>query len=372
MLTIFDRYLIRSFFAAFLIVVVSMLGLFVIIDLTDNADEFAKNFNGDWRPLLMSVVKYYSVQSLFFFDAAGSMLGLATLVILLIQLQRRGQIAPILAAGVPTFRLTRPLVLCVTGVGLLVFANRELLIPKYAHLKHVQRGEDSGTSHRVEAVYDFETFVMIDGGRLIPSESRLLEPKFVLPTPTVARELTVINGKEAHFETQQGQPGWRITEVLQDIQQLPLTGVGHQLVRPIPNSNDIFVQTSIGPDILFKRKSAECYLASGDIVERIRNPAFTTMSIRNLQLEFHRRFLEPVVLFLCAMLTVPLMIQKETKGGLPINTAMSFLFLGIVWVAGFVFTFAGRIGWITPALTAWGPAILTAVMVAQLRHRVTT
>ncbi len=372
MLTTFDRYLIRSFCAAFLIVVVSMLGLFVVIDLTDNADEFAKNFDGELKPLVMSVVKYYSIQSLFFFDAAGSMLGLATLVILLIQLQRRGQIAPILAAGVPTFRLTRPLVLCVTGVGLLVFANRELLIPQYAHLKHVQRGESTGTSHRVEAVYDFESFVMIDGERLIPSESRLLDPRFVLPTPTVARELTVVNGKEAHFETRDGQPGWRITSVLQDVAKLPLTGVGRQLVKPIPNTDDVFVQTSIGPDILFKRKSAECYLSSGDIVDRIRNPAFTTLSVRNLQLEFHRRFLEPIVLFLCAMLTVPLMIQKETKGGLPINTAMTFFFLGLVWVSGFAFTFAGRIGWIAPALTAWGPAILTGVMVSQLRHRVTT
>ncbi|WP_166830393.1 LptF/LptG family permease [Thalassoroseus pseudoceratinae] len=372
MLTTFDRYLIRSYCVAFLIVVVSMLGLFVVIDLTDNADEFARNFDGDLQPLVMSIAKYYSVQSLFFFDAAGSMLGLATLVILLIQLQRRGQIAPILAAGVPTFRLTRPLVLCVTGVGLLVFANREILIPKYAHLKHVQRGENTGTSHRVEAVYDFETFVMIDGERLIPSEARLLAPRFVLPTPTVAKELTVINGHEAHFETHQGQPGWRITNVVEEIEQLPLTGVGRQLLKPIPNSDDVFVQTSIGPDILFKRKSAECYLASGDIVDRIRNPAFTTLSVRNLQLEFHRRFVEPIVLFLCAMLTVPLMIQKETKGGLPINTAMSFLFLGIVWVAGFAFTFVGRIGWITPALTAWGPAILTGVMISQVRHRVTT
>ena len=184
MLTTFDRYLLRRFAHTCLVCVATALGVFFVFDAFNNVDEFLKaSDRGDWWPVVRRMGTYYACRSALFLGMIGPILAVMAVMLVLVQVQRRSELHPVLAAGVPLYRVVAPLLFGVIVVNGLLVANQEFLLPSIAHRLQSSRSRGVAGGVPVGVVPDFASNVLVSGAKLFPGESRVEQAEFVLPVP---------------------------------------------------------------------------------------------------------------------------------------------------------------------------------------------
>ena len=372
MQTTFDNYLLRRFLSVYLILLVSTFGLYVVIDGFTNVDEF-EHGREDIAAVVISVAIYYAYQSSVFFDLIGSMLAVTAVMVVVALMLRQGELHPILAAGVPTRRLIRPIIIGTTLVTVAVLLNRELVIPEIGHIVQAPRRSDKASTRALEPVYDHATHLCITGGDLHLSDRTLLNAEFVLRTPQLAEKLTKLSSHRATFyRAHKDRPaGWLLRDVVPKRNSLSLTPKGKQIVKGVPDPNDVFVITDLSFNQLCSRSQNVQYASTTELVRRIRNPTFGTASVRGLVLNLHVRLMQPFINLTAAVLAVPLIVRRESFG-LIVNLAVCSIVLGAVYIAMEVSFYMGRANIIDPALAAWTPVILSGTLSAWFFERMQT
>jgi len=362
----FDRYLLRSYTHVFVVSFVALFGLVVIVDLLENLDDFlARNADGTTFTLLHNIAQFYAYQTLFFLGRAGAILSLLAVVIVLILFQRSGELHPLLAAGLPMYRVLLPLVFAAAGVSGLLMLNQELIIPRIAFAAYKARGGADAAEVRVEPIYDHASRISIDGRRLQLSERTIEQAEFVLPTPTIADDLTILKAARAiHKSAKRGQPaGWLLQDVSPQWSELPLTERGRELVRPGPRPEDVFVVTAVTCDQLYKRNSSFTLLSSQELLRRIHSPAFGLVSAQRLIVHLHSRFVQPLLNVITVLIVLPLMVRRESRG-LVVDCAVSGAMLGLVVGLAQGCQFLGQMRFLPPDLAAWLPVICGGTLAA--------
>lgn len=364
--TTFDRYLLRRYLHVFVILMVSMYGLYVVIDGFTNIDEFQK-VSEDPVVVMKAMAEYYAYQFSAFFDMVGAIISVTSVIVVFGLLQKNCEIAPILAAGIPTFRLVRPFLFGTIIVNGLIVANQELVIPKIAHILQADRTSPGENGKDVEPIYDYVTHIRIDGQQLYMADQRLEGANFVLPVPEIAVDLTTLNAQEAtfHEKTEDRDAGWHLRDVAPPFSELSLTTVGQRIVKPMDDPNDVFVVTDISFDQLSNRNSSYEFVNTQELIRRIRNPAFGTASVRGQISHLHSRLVTPIANVLCIFVAVPLILRKESQG-LVTNMAVCAGVLGLIYGLTEGFLYCGRVNWLPADLAAWCSPIVTGSLGAWL------
>lgn len=368
--TTFDRYLLRRYLHVFAILLVSVYGLYVVIDGFTNIDEFQEK-SDDSLVVVQKMTTYYFYQFSAFFDMVGAILSATAVIVVFGLLQKNSEIAPILAAGVPTFRLVRPFLFGTILVNCLILANQEYVIPSIAHILQAERTQSGDSGKDVEPIYDYETHIRIDGKQLFVEDERLKGANFVLPVPEIAIDLTTLNAQQAtyHKATEDQPAGWHLQDVTPTFSELSLTTVGQRIVLPSENPQDIFVVTDVSFDQLSNRNTAYKYVGTQELIRRIRNPAFGTASVQAQIIHLHSRLVTPIANVLCIFVAVPLILRKESRG-LVTNMAICAGVLGVLYALTEGFLYCGRVNWIPADLAAWCSPIVTGSLGAWL-HDIT-
>ncbi|MEO1995065.1 MAG: LptF/LptG family permease, partial [Planctomycetaceae bacterium] len=238
-MTLFDRYLLRRFLSVFLIMFLSTFGLFAVIDGFTNMDEFQST--GEPLEVVQRIGEYYFLQTSIFLEMVGAILSILSAMLVFAMLQKYSEIHPILAAGIPTYRLALPILfgtLCVSGI---LAANQEFVIPRIAHLlQSPRKATDKGQV--VEPIYDSNR-IHIDGRELHLASRELSQAKFVLPAPELALDLTTIRSTKATYHRPNGErpSGWLLNSARPTFDQLSLTDAGRRIVCSGRNPSDIFI-----------------------------------------------------------------------------------------------------------------------------------
>jgi lipopolysaccharide export system permease protein len=370
--TTFDRYLLRRYLHVFFILLISMYGLYVVIDGFTNIDEF-QEVSDDPLVVVQTMGEYYLYQFSAFFDMLGAIISVTAVIVVFGLLQKNCEIAPILAAGVPTFRLVRPFLFGTIFVNGLIFANQELVIPKIAHVLQAERTSPGQSGKDVEPIYDYKTHIRIDGQKLFMADKRLAGANFVLPVPEVAVDLTTLNAEDATFHeaTKDRAPGWHLRKVAPPFAELSLTTVGQRLVTPMENPEDVFVATDVSFDQLSNRNNSYEFVNTQELIRRIRNPAYGTASLRGQIIHLHSRLVTPIANVLCIFVAVPLILRKESQG-LVTNMAICACVLGLIYGLTEAFLYCGRVNWLPADLAAWCSPILTGTLGAWLHDSTQT
>jgi lipopolysaccharide export system permease protein len=356
----FDRYLLRNFWHCFAVCFAALFGLVVVIDLFENLDEFIdRNENRGTASLVSRILWFYTYQSFLFIDRAGPPLTVISVVVVLILMQRSGELYPLLAAGIPMRRVLSPLVIAAVLVnGLLVF-NQEVIIPRFAFYAMEGRGLSSKSAPGVESACDHVTKIIIDGQRLVPSKKTIEAAEFVLPAPDIVTELTILKAKKAVYrKARNGRPtGWYLVHATPRFEDLPLTEEGHKLVRDEPKYDGVFVATDLTPDQLYKRSSSFTMLSSLELMQRIHNPAFGLVSVHRLVLHLHSRMVQPLLNVLAVLLTIPMIVRRESQG-LVVDAGMCTVLHAFLFVLVQACQFLGGGLILPPDLAAWLPVII--------------
>lgn len=364
--TTFDRYLLRRYLHVFSILMISMYGLYVVIDGFSNIDEFQEISPDAWV-VIQAMGRYYGYQFSVFFDMLGAILSVVSIIVVFGLLQKHCEIAPVLAAGIPTFRLIRPFLIGTILVNGLLMANQEFVIPEIAHILQADRAKSGEKGKDVEPIYDYKTHIRIDGKELFIADQRLDGANFVLPVPEIAVDLTTLNAQEATFHeaTANRDAGWHLRQVTPPFSELALTEAGQRIVIPLDDPADVFVVTDISFDQLSDRNKSYKFVGTGELIRRIQNPTFGTASVKAQIIHLHARLVTPVANVLCIFVAVPLILRKESRG-LVTNMAVCAGVLGVIYGLTQGFLYCGRVNWIPADLAAWASPILTGTLGAWL------
>lgn len=367
----YDRYLLRSFIHTFGVCFVATFGLVAVIDLFENLDELLKqNGNDGTMALVWMIVKLNGYRSILFLDRAGPSLMIITVMTVLILLQRSGELHPLLAAGIPMYRILRPVIIACVALNSVLMFNQELLVPRVVFLEHEIRHKNDPSQSQVESVTDHSTQIWIDGDRVRVAERTIDRAVFALPWPTLVNEFTILEAETAkYFPASKKLPaGWLLQNVttppLADVAR-NLTDEGRKLVRIRRGKPDVFVVSAITCDQLFRRSTSFTSLSTPELLDRIQCPAFGLVSVHRLVLYVHSRFMQPLINMIAVLLTIPLMVRRESPGLVADSSLCGFV-LAMLFALTQGFQSLGATHVIPPDLAAWGPVVIGGTLSAWL------
>ncbi|MDA1050892.1 MAG: LptF/LptG family permease [Planctomycetota bacterium] len=372
-MSIFDRYLLRLFVKVLLASFTSMVGLYIVIDGFGNLDEFI-GYGREQGGLLKVVGDYYSARVPWFFDHASGLLALVAGMFAITWLQRTNEMTALMAAGITTKRIVRPLLAAAVVVSLLGAANRELVIPKVRD-KLVRNAQDwlGETARKVDAVTDHRTDILIGGRASFAADERIQEPTFTLHRPhgEFGRKLVAENAFY-HPPTEYQLGGYLLDGVTQPANHAELASAyldGEPVILSSSDTdwllpNQLFVASEVTfLDVACGPQYRE-FASTSELVTGLRNPSLD-FGLRT-RVSMHSRFVQPLLDVTLFVLGLPLVLTRRNRSvfvaaGMGIGIVVAYFAVMIVCQA------LGSSGFLmSPALAAWAPLIILAPVAAAL------
>jgi lipopolysaccharide export system permease protein len=377
MFTTFDRYLLGRMLHTFGVFLVATYGLYIVIDLFTNIDAFqmeaqrgadkatlsggaAWSDQAVFWDMSKQIGMYYSFRLSEFLELAGPVLVTISAVAVLGLMEKHSESHPILAAGVPAFRLLKPFLIGAVALNFLLIANQELIMPNLAVQLQTPRGKDQATKQQVIPVYDYSNHMMsIDGESVSVAESRLDGAVFSLTSELIEGACTLRAESAVFLPANEKHPsGWLLTNQTGVFEPDKLTEEGRARIKPRPNGIDVFVVSDVNFDELYDQGRNPKLLSSLQLVKRIRSPATGSVSVRKQSLALHSRVTRPLLSLLTIAIVLPLVLRRESMG-LIVNLAICGLVLAVSFGLTQGSLLMGSAGLIRPDVAAWFPVVLT-------------
>lgn len=352
---------------------VSTYGLFVVIDGFTNADEYFQHGQSTLENL-QTMGQEYLYRTSSFFDMTGSILSVVTVIIILGLIQYQKEIHPILAAGIPSYRLTKPLILGALFANLLMIANTELFLPKVSLLLQSSRGEGLKTGKYLEPVQDYELHINIDGDRIFASTHSIQNARFILAAPFLVNELSTLSSRNAIYypEVPGKHPsGWRLENVSPKYDQLKLTEDGKKNLLRLRDSDDLFLTTKVTFHQVYSKGGNYLYDTTPELIQRVNSPALSQASISRQILFLHNRLARPIQNLVAVMLLIPFVMRKESRSlisNMAIACGVLVCMLAIQQLANFLAT--AKI--VTPDFAVWIPVLVGGGLAAWFSDQILT
>src|SRR4029079_3284246 len=128
MIKILDRQLVFSYVKSYLVCLISLMSLFVIVDLFQNLDSFWEH-NKTLQNVFAFIGVYYAAKVMLICDRLSEAIVLMAAMFTVAWMQRNNEILPLLSAGVSTRRIIRPVLFASSSMVLLAVLNQELVLP---------------------------------------------------------------------------------------------------------------------------------------------------------------------------------------------------------------------------------------------------
>jgi len=302
----FDRYLIRIFLRAFLICFVSLIGLYIIIDAFSNLDEFSERSHG-FVALLATMGGYYSYRISLFFDRMAGVITTLSAMFTFSWVQRTNELMPVLAAGVPIYRIIAPVLVSAMVMNGLAVANQELIIPRIAKQLQMTPDDDSVRSISGHSVNDPRGILF--GGERCYRQEQKVRPAHItlLPSAGLAGGLVELRADDAKFiPPGAGSPsgGWLLTG-MRSATVPRIEGV----LEPL-ESGGHFLHTSVTFDQISRQQQWFQFSSTADLLAELRK---TNHPRADLAVLLHSRFTKPLAALTLLLLGLPFVLSGADR-----------------------------------------------------------
>ena len=369
-MTILDRYILRSFLFNFIGWCLCFVGIFVVFDLFTNLDSLIQA--GKVAQNIPKVIfLYYFFKSIPIVMLLGSVLCLVAAMVTVATLMRNNELVPIQAAGIPTLRIIRPLVIAVLCITVMFCVIRELLLPNIQDrivMEAADFAENRGVP--INVTIDGETGINILGNRVFRSDKRISEPEFVFPR-TVAKQTLHLTAEEAlHQPATRSRPaGYLLTGVRdQNVLQGPsLMWEGKPIIITPMDADDLapdqcFVVSNVPFESLASR-DAWRYASVWTLVSAAQNKSLDVGT--SIHASIHSRLTQPILDMTLLFLGLPLLLASRDRNVFKAVGLCSLIlatFLLVCFACQFIGVHSGM-----PVLGAWLPMmIFVPIAVNQL------
>ena len=128
---ILDRERYWSFVKAYFICFVALVGLYVVIDSFNNLDEF-EEWAKSTPDLFLNMGRYYLIKMSLIYDQICGIITMMAAIFTVTWMQKNNELLAMLAAGISTRRVIRPVLISALGVSSLAVINQEFIMPRLA------------------------------------------------------------------------------------------------------------------------------------------------------------------------------------------------------------------------------------------------
>ena len=377
-MTVMDRYILRHFAGVFFICFCSLIGLWVVIDVFSNLDDFLNYAEG--RGNVLGIMgQYYACRVLGYFNLIGPILTLISAMFTVAWLRRYNELTSLSAAGIRNARVVAPIVVAAIVISLVSAVSRELVIPNFRYqLSHKVQDLSGAAKRELRPRYDHETDVRIGGAGTFADAQRIHEPRFILPESLDNYGRRLLAAEAYYKPPEKGRPGGYLLEgvrepkLLSEKPSLPIvrTAAGSTDEGPPPiiitprdalwlDDDQVFVVSNVKFDQLEDSAVWRQYASIDELIEGLHNPSLDYGA--DVRVEIHARFVRPLLDVALLFLGLPLILAR---GNPNMYLAAGF---ALAIVAGFFLLviachWMGRGNLVSPALAAWLPALIVVPM----------
>jgi len=360
---IFDRYVLRVFGRVLGISFISLTGLFIIIDLFGNLEEFI-SYAERQGSLLAVLMDYYGARVLSFFDRTSNLLALMAAIFSITWLQRSNELTAVMAAGISRARAIRVLIAATAVIALLAAVNREVMLPRVRD-KLSRNAQDwlGENARRLTAQLDHRTNILLGGKETVAAERKIIQPIFRIPGSLgqFGRQLVAVT---ATYRQPSGEhPGGylldRVSQPdnLDDLASFPpedpiiLTPKDHDWLE----AGQCFVTSEITFEHLAADRVWQQYSSTQELIEALRNPSLDYGA--DTRVAVHRRFVQPLLDMTLLFLGLPLVLARSHRN-LFVAAAQCLLLVGLFFVVSLACQAMGNTVMVRPVLAAWLPLLI--------------
>jgi lipopolysaccharide export system permease protein len=350
-MTLFDRLLIWSYIKSYLVCLVSLVGLFIVVDLFTNMDRFSEE-NATVGGVLHQVVRYYSIKVTQIFDRLCEPIVLCAAMFTVAWMQRNNEMLPLLSAGVSTRRIVRPVLFSAFLMLGLAILNQELVLPNIDWY-YAENGRDPAGEKAcfVQGAYEGNG-IHISGNVGYRKELLIREFFVVIPAKINRDNITFLQSKEARYippGTAELSGGWLLTQTTPaEIQGWSRNDV----LVPITPGTYFLHTKEVDFDVITRPNSWFIYVSTLDLLKELGRTH--NSKVAAVAVIFHMRLTRPILGMLLVFMGLSIILRDQNRNVF-ISAGMCLVLCGIFFMALFFCKSLGDREYLSPALAAWIP-----------------
>ena len=354
MFTLLDRQLIRSFLKAYFVCLVSLLGMYVVIDLFMNLDDFTQKTTV--ADSLRTIGTYYGCKVTQIFDRLCEAIALLAAMFTIAWMQRHNEILPLLSAGVSTRRVVRPVLIAAFGTIGLSVINQELILPRIDSYLVEHRGDPEG-DHESIVKSAFEGNGVHISGRAAYRKEMLVKDFTVVLPQKQGDGITLLQAKEARYVPQvEGRPhtgGWKLR------QATPAEFEGRdrfkELGLELIVSGEYFLKTKyVDFDVVTRSKSWFNFVPTWRLMQDLGKIDNTQLA--SIAVVLHMRLTRPVLGMILVFMGLSVILRDQNRNVF-ISAGLCLVLCALFFSALFACKYLGDYEHLSPALAAWLPVL---------------
>lgn len=351
---ILDRYIARSFLTGYAIAFCVLVGLWIIVDLFVNLDEFTERSDLGIRAVSSHILSFYGLHVTVYFRDLAGVITVVGAVFSLGKMARDNEVVAMLASGVSAQRIVAPILLLALGSTALWVIDQELLIPSISDKLVRGHGDIPGEEY-------FRVSVLTDAsGSLIFARSFFVKTSTLDAPAILTRRRTDrpgiwevtgwISADRARFNEKTGE--WDLDNgVLVDAGQLNARRAVRSYRSPglLPKDIPILCQSEYKSLFSLRQLSAlaGCQTRIQDMAEIHSQKCF--------------RITEPLINLTMLMVSLPVLIcrdPRQMKSAVFVSFVLTTACFAGTFVCKLLSTEPVFMGTVTPELWAWLPVFV--------------
>ncbi len=373
---ILDRERYRSFIKAYFICFVALVGLYVVIDAFSNLDEFAEVADGSAPKLFALMGRYYLIKMSLIYDQISGIITMMAAIFTVTWLQKNNELLAMLAAGISTRRVIRPVLISALGISSLAVVNQELIMPRLA--EELQKDPDDDGRRKVK-VYPRQDANDVLFQADMAERSTMSVTKFTATIPVqVAGEIIELQARDARYIPESAgefphRGGWLLrgvkflTQPSSSSLDILTRGILVRVEDPAaypPPADEIagkpgtvayFLKSDLTFSSVTRSRQWYHFAPTIDLIRGLSDPS--NLSERSdIRVFLHSRLIRPLLSFNLMILSLPLVLGG-TGRNMFVNLGMSLATSGVFYSANFMSQYLGGHDVLSPELAAWAPLI---------------
>jgi lipopolysaccharide export system permease protein len=355
MFKLIDRLLIRSYVKSYIFCLVSLLGLYIVVDLFMNLDEFMQS-RSDLGATLRHIGMYYSRQVTFIFDRLSEAIVLLAAMFTVAWVQRNNELLPLLSAGISTRRVVRPVLISACALVCVNIANQELLIPALGTVPIAKDDPNHEKPTYVNGEYD-SNGVLITGRSAVRKDLLIQDFTCTVP-PTLANgKLLHLHSREAFYVPPGDTPqtgGWRMTQT-EHPEHEEWTRLN--LLEQIDTGTYFLYTTRVNFDRLTQDKVKWFYQRSTwDLFQELLKEDDSNQ-LANIAVFFHTRLTRPLLGMILVIMGLGTILRNQNRHVF-ISAGFCLVLCAVFYGVGLGARYLGDHEILSPVQAAWLPVFL--------------
>lgn len=358
MLTTIDRLLIRSFLKAYAVCLTSLLALYIVVDLFTNLDDFASH-DGGVETTARYIGIYYGVKVFQIFDRLCEAILVLAATFTIAWMRRNNEQIPLLASGISTQRIVRPILftaLCMLSLNMI---NQELIIPRLGQQLTFQRDDPNGEKEmQVRGCYE-PNLTHITGE--MATRKGFVIRKFQVAFPSdIGGKLIHLVAAEARYVAPGDEPrsgGWELTGTVPEE-----LDVGDRRLLEQIDKGKFFLRTrKVDFEAMTRQENSYLLSSTYELYDELQNPDAlrqgASLLDRKKAVLFHMRLTRPLLSIILVILAMSVILGDSNRN-IYISVGVCVIVSALFFAGAYLCKFLGDNNIVAPPMAAWLPVFL--------------